>query len=390
MILIGTMTECLILRICERLFAGQVRFLTLTYHLRSYHRHLALHLSDFVTYLLSTAAIQPLANDLSPLNRTDIVLTPTTLSEFVSFLSNGKEALASDHLHSKQISWVEFRDMLLMLPRSASVPEIYKVRRETVLIDDPDPTVFWPIVDLTSHCLSVFLSHAHEPLIQQFYQVRKRYPDGRGAARVNSEGDLSPSFPNPPPSPTKPKPPPSPAPQSDDSSDASSSSQGSSSNPPLHLHRAQLGRLEMSLIWTRRKRRTTRRIRMASAESSPSSFWRRAESQERVRATLPCLTLMDSLSRRFCSYMPSAAHALGSSLPWVASLCSAVSRTATAPFDRLKVFLITDSTPSSTSDVKPVLEKTFSGIANLKRAVMRLYLNGGGVRAFWVGNGLNV
>lgn len=67
-----------------------------------------------------------------------------------------------------------------------------------------------------------------------------------------------------------------------------------------------------------------------------------------------------------------------------------VSRTATAPFDRLKVFLITDSTSPKKSDIKPIVGKGIQGIENIKRAVMRLYLNGGGVRSFWVGNGLNV
>ena len=68
----------------------------------------------------------------------------------------------------------------------------------------------------------------------------------------------------------------------------------------------------------------------------------------------------------------------------------AVSRSATAPFDRLKVFLITDSTLPDASDIKPVVSKTFQGFENLKRATMRLYINGGGLRSFWVGNGLNV
>ena len=54
------------------------------------------------------------------------------------------------------------------------------------------------------------------------------------------------------------------------------------------------------------------------------------------------------------------------------------------------MFLITDSTLPDASDIKPVVSKTFQGIENLKRATMRLYINGGGIRSFWVGNGLNV
>lgn len=67
-----------------------------------------------------------------------------------------------------------------------------------------------------------------------------------------------------------------------------------------------------------------------------------------------------------------------------------VSRTATAPFDRLKVFLITDSTLPDASDIKPIVSRHLQGLENLKRATMRLYINGGGLRSFWVGNGLNV
>lgn len=81
-----------------------------------------------------------------------------------------------------------------------------------------------------------------------------------------------------------------------------------------------------------------------------------------------------------------------------------VSRTATAPFDRLKIYLITktDTPPevkrppdvlhsaNTAEAVKKTARFTRKGFGHLGEAVTRIYRDGGGVRAFWVGNGLNV
>ena len=86
--------------------------------------------------------------------------------------------------------------------------------------------------------------------------------------------------------------------------------------------------------------------------------------------------------------------------PTVIWLCEApdtggtVSRTVTAPFDRLKVYLIT----TQSVYVNPIAARNLSqpvGVAskaftNLWVAVLRIYGDGGGLKAFWVGNGLNV
>lgn len=70
-------------------------------------------------------------------------------------------------------------------------------------------------------------------------------------------------------------------------------------------------------------------------------------------------------------------------------LAGAVSRTATAPFDRLKVFLITSSgLPSAPSDAS-ASQKSKKGIQALMRAITQIYSEAG-IRSFWVGNGLNV
>jgi len=62
-----------------------------------------------------------------------------------------------------------------------------------------------------------------------------------------------------------------------------------------------------------------------------------------------------------------------------------VSRTCTAPFDRLKVFLITRP-----PDLGGVPAKTgVGGVRVIAGAVARIYSEGG-VLAFWTGNGLSV
>lgn len=63
-------------------------------------------------------------------------------------------------------------------------------------------------------------------------------------------------------------------------------------------------------------------------------------------------------------------------------IAGAVSRTATAPLDRLKVYLIT-----SIHDPEPGIRR-LSGLRGLMDGVVTLYRQGG-LHAFWVGNGLN-
>ncbi len=69
-----------------------------------------------------------------------ISLEPRTLTEFMTFLASSP--------HSHAISFQEFRDFLLLMPRTASAAEIFR-----------------------------------------YYEVKKFMgDDGRGAARVNMEG----------------------------------------------------------------------------------------------------------------------------------------------------------------------------------------------------------
>ncbi|TFY79868.1 hypothetical protein EWM64_g4142 [Hericium alpestre] len=77
------------------------------------------------------------------LQKAGVELSPSTLSDFMTYLTSSP--------HSRGISFAEFRDFLLLLPRNVSTAEIYR-----------------------------------------FYEVRKFLgDDGRGAARVTMEGDVS-------------------------------------------------------------------------------------------------------------------------------------------------------------------------------------------------------
>ncbi len=82
-------------------------------------------------------------------------------------------------------------------------------------------------------------------------------------------------------------------------------------------------------------------------------------------------------------------------------IAGAVSRTATAPFDRLKIYLITTSrSPDVAEAVKGAVagknganqaasQSSRSRPGILREALTNLYRDGGGLKAFWVGNGLN-
>ena len=71
----------------------------------------------------------------------------------------------------------------------------------------------------------------------------------------------------------------------------------------------------------------------------------------------------------------------------LSDLYDAVSRTCTAPFDRLKIFLITRPPDLGGTSLSP--QAPVRGFKSIASAVQRIYAEGG-VRAFWTGNGLSV
>ncbi|PWN38867.1 mitochondrial carrier [Ceraceosorus guamensis] len=85
-------------------------------------------------------------------------------------------------------------------------------------------------------------------------------------------------------------------------------------------------------------------------------------------------------------------------------IAGAVSRTATAPFDRLKIYLITTSrqqaqgqpladAAKNAQTAEAVAKKTAQTATRsfglMYEAIRALYVQGGGLKSFWVGNGLN-
>ncbi|KAJ3570208.1 hypothetical protein NP233_g4553 [Leucocoprinus birnbaumii] len=220
----------------------------------------------------------------SALNKSGIQVSPEAFSEFMSTL-----AASSD---SRHITFAEFRDFLLLLPRKASPEEIYR-----------------------------------------YYEVsRFMGDDGRGPARVTMEGDVSLS--------AEDKPPDSMLHKHTNTSATNLSASGS--HPPPSS--AQSDRDNDSIDY----------LDDDEDEEEHQSFLERHSSLRFLLA---------------------------------GGIAGAVSRTCTAPFDRLKVFLITR--PPDLGGV-PVGGKTggVGGVKIIANAVARIYAEGG-VLAFWTGNGLN-
>ncbi|CAE6405214.1 unnamed protein product [Rhizoctonia solani] len=237
------------------------------------------------------------------LSKAGLELDPATLADFMAALA--------DSPHSRRITFPEFRDFLLLLPRKASTHEIY-----------------------------------------QFYKVKKFLgDDGRGAVRVNMEGDVSLSAEDRPP-PVKPQ--------------ARHTAQALSLPEPPSTERVDF---PPSSLDTHREQDSTESSRVEQ-EQQEQSRDRWLGGEQAVKFLL------------------------------AGGIAGAVSRTATAPFDRLKVFLITrqpdlvdglkqqgaSSVSGATGKVVNVAAGSARGIG---RAMAHLYAEGG-LSAFWVGNGLNI
>ncbi|KIM90874.1 hypothetical protein PILCRDRAFT_1116 [Piloderma croceum F 1598] len=208
------------------------------------------------------------------LGKAGITLTPQTLAEFMTTLTSSP--------HSHAISFSEFRDFLLLLPRKISTAEIYR-----------------------------------------YYQVKRFLgDDGKGSARVTMEGDVSLS--------AEDKPPPFAA------------------NRPIHSETATLP------------------VDHSYPDVGEDGDFEEYDVEEHHN------WLEGHAAIKFLA---------------AGGIAGAVSRTCTAPFDRLKIFLITrppdlGGTPLSS---KPGLQ----GIKAIVSAIARIYAEGG-LLAFWTGNLLSV
>ncbi|KAH7887680.1 mitochondrial carrier [Phlebopus sp. FC_14] len=193
------------------------------------------------------------------LSKAGITLAPSALADFMAFLT------LSPHSHA--IGFREFRDFLLLLPRKASTPEIYR-----------------------------------------YYEVKRFMgDDGRGAARVTMEGDVSLS--------AEDKPPPS-----------------WTTSPPTD-------------------------------SNDDDNFADEEDHHDWLQGHTAIKFLL------------------------AGGIAGAVSRTCTAPFDRLKIFLITRPLQMGGTALAP--KPSMGGLQAIRGAVARIYSEGG-VLAFWTGNGLSV
>ncbi|KAI0719597.1 mitochondrial carrier [Cerioporus squamosus] len=209
------------------------------------------------------------------LSRAGIKLSPATLSEFITFLTSSP--------HSHAISFKEFRDFLLLLPRKASPEEIYR-----------------------------------------YYKVKKFMgDDGRGAARVNMEGDVT-----------------------------LSAEDLSLVQPPVASSSKEVQAIPVDHDSYEDEDEDDH---LEDYEEEPHHTW-----------------LGGSTAVKFLL---------------AGGIAGAVSRTCTAPFDRLKIFLITR--PPELGGTSLTAQAPARGLKAIGGAIARIYAEGG-VLAFWTGNGLSV
>ncbi|KAF5388157.1 hypothetical protein D9615_000463 [Tricholomella constricta] len=207
-----------------------------------------------------------------------INLSQKTLSEFMTTLTSSP--------HSHAISFAEFRDFLLLLPRKVSPAEIY-----------------------------------------QYYEVHKFMgDDGRGPARVTMEGDVVFS---------------------------------AEDKPPATMRVSNMGASGSTL------------------SQLTSKFQNNGEHEEEDESDYeddeePHNWLQGSTAVKFLL---------------AGGVAGAMSRTCTAPFDRLKIFLITRPPDLGGTPLSP--KPSISGVRTIGNAMARIYAEGG-VLAFWTGNGLSV
>ncbi|KAH7105444.1 mitochondrial carrier [Auriculariales sp. MPI-PUGE-AT-0066] len=203
-------------------------------------------------------------NELSvALARAGITLDPSTITDFMAHLSSGP--------HSYSLNFPDFRDFLLLMPRKVSTEQIFR-----------------------------------------YYKIQKYMgDDGRGAARVNMEGDVSLS---------------------------------AEDRPPAQHQQ------------------------LAAAQGNHTVD----HSEEEEHTHEHNNDLGGSLALKFLI---------------AGGIAGAISRSATAPFDRLKVFLITR--PPDMGGTTLAANNPTQGTRALFGAMRTIFVESG-IRGFWVGNGMNI
>lgn len=224
------------------------------------------------------------------LHKAGVQLNSAQLSDFMTYLTSSP--------HSHAISFPEFRDFLLLLPRKASTVEMYR-----------------------------------------YYEVRKFLgDDGHGVARVNMEG----------------------IPRANTALE----------NPTLMLSlKSPPGDVTLSA--------EDRHPLLSTAAAAPETYT--APHQGDVHAE-------DDLPQ---SFLTMVGHSQAFRFLLAGGLAGAVSRTATAPFDRLKVFLITRAPEVLKVGDAPVPGQSARGLKAIFDGISTIHSEQG-LRGFWVGNGLNV
>ncbi|PWN20581.1 mitochondrial carrier [Microstroma glucosiphilum] len=273
------------------------------------------------------------------LNRAGIDLPPASLEDFIASLSSSTRT-SNPHEHwtlpdtqNAYISWPEFRDYLLLLPRRTTVTEIFR-----------------------------------------FYQVRKAYglfgvggvfsdfgnnwgkTHRHGATTVTSDGDVSLA------------------------GEEKKRSETGSKSASSEERRTGSGSISDSKVSSDDK---SKDAGSSSAHDGADGHHGDEEEEEEDNDMIHSDVALKFLL--------------------AGGIAGAISRTATAPFDRLKVYLITASRSEDTATAgalksvkqgqtvaaKDATKVAAKGMGVIGSAVTTLYREGGGLKAFWLGNGLN-
>ncbi|KAN0065068.1 hypothetical protein ACQY0O_001563 [Thecaphora frezii] len=277
------------------------------------------------------------------LDRAGIQLPQLSLDDFIASLTCSRSSPCRPD-EKPYVSFPEFRDYLLLLPRKPSVPEIFR-----------------------------------------FYQVRKAFglfgmggifaelgagwgKTERGASALNSDGDVS----------------------------LAGEEKKKPSAAEKQAKRAEKRQDAAAAVTAS----SLQKGHAAPAHRSDELFPQQAaEVSEKAQAAAEAAANAAELDDDDDQDMIQGPVAIKFLL--AGGIAGAVSRTATAPFDRLKIYLMTSSRASPAAEVAKQVAKGQTGvvggtakaaghgIGTLQEALYKLYRDGGGVKAFWTGNGLN-